>query len=133
MFNGVRPGNQREVSYAKPVFFSGTDATFSAIDLSGLIYEGDEKYSIIIWGWQSIYVASSSSAKGHMVLSMVTENNGVHGMMHASDDDNTTVMLPQPIILPEGSSLYWKVLDPGMSNNDLCYHEVYLTKIRSSE
>jgi len=63
----------------------------------------------------------------------VTENNGVHGMMHASDDDNTTVMLPQPIILPEGSSLYWKVLDPGMSNSDLCYHEVYLTKIRSSE
>lgn len=132
MYHGVIPGNQRDVSYAKPLFFSGTDDDFSAVNLSGQLLEGQPKFSLIIWGWQSVYIPSSSSAKGHLVLGLTTEVNGFHGMLHASDDDNTTVMLPQPIILPEGKGLYWRVLDAGMSNSDLSYHEVYYTCIRSS-
>ena len=132
MYHGVIPGNQRDVSYATPAFFSGTDDDFSALNLSGQIVEGQPKFSIIIWGWQSVYVASSSSAKGHVVLGLTGSSNGFHGMLHASDDDNTTAMLPQPIIMPEGEGLYWRVLDAGMSNNDQAFNEVYYTKIRSS-
>ena len=128
-----RPVWQREFSYAETAFFSGTDATFSAVGLSGLFDElsGVANHYYVIWGWQSVYIATATD-KRHLILELEDEDNKRLGLLHASDDDNTVVMLPQPIRLKTGSGVYWEVLDEEMSSGDSALHEIFYTLVKEN-
>ena len=122
---------QREYCYAEGAFFSGTDSTFSATGVSGLFDDlsGIEDHYYVIWGWQSVYIATSTEKK-HLILELEDEDNKRLGLMHASDDDNTVVMLPQPLRMKTGSGVYWEVLDTDMGNGDSALHEVFYTLVK---
>jgi hypothetical protein len=124
---------QREYSYAEGAFFSGTDSTFSANGMSGLFDDlsGIEDHYYVIWGWQSVYIATATEKK-HLILELEDEDNKRIGLMHASDDDNTVVMLPQPIRMKTGSGVYWEVLDTDMGNGDSALHEVFYSIVRQN-
>ena len=126
-----RPVWQKEFSYAEGSFFSGTDSTFSATGVSGLFDDlsGIEDHYYVIWGWQSVYIATSTEKK-HLILELEDEDNKRLGLMHASDDDNTVVMLPQPLRMKTGSGVYWEVLDTDMGNGDSALHEVFYTLVK---
>lgn len=126
-----RPVWQREFSYAEGAFFSGTDSTFSANGVSGLFNDlsGIEDHYYVIWGWQSVYIATTTDKK-HLVIELEDEDNKRIGLMHASDDDNTVVMLPQPIRMKTGSGVYWEVLDTDMGNGDGVFHEVFYSIVK---
>ena len=128
-----RPAWHREFAYAEAAYFSGTDDTFSAIGLSGLFDDlsGVADHYYVIWGWQSVYIATSTDKK-HLIIELEDEDNKRLGLLHASDDDNTVVMLPQPIRLKTGSGVYWEVLDTDMQTNDSALHEVYYTLVREN-
>ena len=128
-----RPAWHREYAYAEAAFFSGTDDTFSAIGLSGLFDDlsGVADHYYVVWGWQSVYIATSTD-KRHVILELEDEDNKRLGILHASDDDNTVVMLPQPIRLKTGSGIYWEVLDTAMSNGDSALHEVFYTLVKEN-
>jgi hypothetical protein len=124
---------QREYSYAEGAFFSGDDGTFSATGVSGLFDDlsGIEDHYYVIWGWQSVYIATATEKK-HLILELEDEDNKRIGLMHASDDDNTVVMLPQPIRMKTGSGVYWEVLDTDMGNGDSALHEVFYSIVRQN-
>lgn len=122
---------QREYSYAEGAFFSGTEAAFSAVGVSGLYNDlsGVEGHYYVIWGWQSVYIATATQ-KTHLVLELEDEDSKRLGLMHASDDDNTVVMLPQPLRMKTGSGVYWEVLSTDMVNGDHAFHEVFYSLVR---
>ena len=124
---------QKEYSYAEGAFFSGTDSTFSANGVSGLFDDlsGIEDHYYVIWGWQSVYIATTTEKK-HLVIELEDEDNKRLGLMHASDDDNTVVMLPQPLRMKTGSGVYWEVLDTDMGNGDSAFHEVFYSIVRQN-
>ena len=128
-----RPAWHREYAYAEAAFFSGTDSTFSATGLSGLFDDlsGVADHYYVVWGWQSVYIATSTTRR-HLIIELEDEDNKRLGILHASDDDNTVVMLPQPIRLKTGSGVYWEVLDTDMSENDSALHEVFYTLVREN-
>ena len=127
------PAWQREYCFAEGAFFSGDDGTFSANGVSGLVdgLSGVEGHYYVIWGWQSVYVATTTDKK-HLVIELEDEDNKRIGLMHASDDDNTVVMLPQPIRMKTGSGVYWEVLDTDMGNGDSAFHEVFYSLIKQN-
>lgn len=124
---------QKEYSYAEGAFFSGTDSTFSANGVSGLFdnLSGIEDHYYVIWGWQSVYIATTTDKK-HLVIELEDEDSKRIGLMHASDDDNTVVMLPQPMRMKTGSGVYWEVLDTDMGNGDSVFHEVFYSIVRQN-
>jgi len=128
-----RPVWQREFSYAEAAFFSGTATTFSANGVSGLFGDlsGIANHYYVIWGWQSVYIANATEKK-HLILELENENNKRLGLLHASDDDNTVVMLPQPIRMKTGSGVYWEVLDTDMSNDDSALHEIFYSVVKEN-
>ena len=128
-----RPAWQREFAYAESAYFSGTDDAFSAVGLSGLFDDlsGVADHYYVVWGWQSVYIATTTN-KRHLVLELEDEDSKRLGILHASDNDNTVVMLPQPIRLKTGSGVYWEVLDTEMSSGDSALHEVYYTLVREN-
>ena len=128
-----RPAWHREYAYAEAAFFSGTESTFSAVGLSGLFDDlsGVAGHYYVIWGWQSVYVATTTT-KTHLILELEDEDNKRLGLFHSSDDDNTVVMLPQPIRLKTGSGVYWEVLDTDMGTGDSAFHEVFYTLVKEN-
>jgi hypothetical protein len=128
-----RPVWQREFSYAEGAFFSGTEDTFSAVGASGLFNDlsGVEDHYYVLWGWQSVYIATATQ-KTHLVLELEDEDGKRIGLMHASDDDNTVVMLPQPIRMKTGSGVYWEVLSTDMINGDQAFHEIFYSLVRQN-
>ena len=131
MANHNHPVWQKEFSYAEGAFFSGTENTFSAVGVSGLYNDlsGVEDHYYVIWGWQSVYIATATQ-KTHLVLELEDEDGKRLGLMHASDDDNTVVMLPQPLRMKTGSGVYWEVLSTDMVNGDHAFHEVFYSLVR---
>lgn len=127
------PAWQKERCFAEGAFFSGTDSTFSANGVSGLFDDlsGIEGHYYVIWGWQSVYIATTTDKK-HLVIELEDEDNKRIGLMHASDDDNTVVMLPQPIRMKTGSGVYWEVLDTDMGNGDSVFHEVFYSIVKEN-
>lgn len=128
-----RPVWQKECAYAESGFFSGTDNTFSATGVSGLFGDlsGVADHYYVVWGWQSVYIVTSTE-KRHLILELEDEDNKRLGILHASDDDNTVVMLPQPIRLKTGSGVYWEVLDTDMGNSDSALHEIFYTLVKEN-
>jgi len=124
---------QKEFSYAEGAFFSGDGGTFSANGVSGLFNDlsGIEDHYYVIWGWQSVYVADSTQ-KRHLILELEDEDNKRLGLMHSKSDDNTVVMLPQPMRMKTGSGVYWEVLDTDMSNGDTALHEVFYSLVKQN-
>lgn len=120
-----KPAAQREWAYSISNDFSGnamTDTgTLSAFDgatadgASAILVAGSPDHAIIVWGWQAVYIAGGNSVKGHIV-GMLTDGNGTSkGIVHASDDDNTVVMLPQPTKVPTGRNLIFQVVNSTMN------------------
>jgi hypothetical protein len=129
-----RPVWQREFSYAESAYFSGTDDDFSAIGMSGLFDDlsGVAGHYYVLWGWQSLYVESAGGTIHHLALEIEDEDKNRRGIMHCSNDDNTVVMLPQPIRLKTGSGVYWEVLDASMSNSDIAHHEIFYSLVKEN-
>jgi hypothetical protein len=128
-----RPAWHREFAYAEASFFSGTADDFSAVGLSGLYNDlsGVADHYYVIWGWQSAYVFKSGSGKKHLILELEDEDGKRVGIMHGSSDDNTAIMLPQPLRLKTGSGVYWEVLDTDMSGDSIV-NEVYYTLVKEN-
>jgi len=128
-----RPVWQKEFAYAESAYFSGTDDDFSAIGMSGiadnLIAVPDHYY--VIWGWQTGYVANATQ-RGHLLLEIEDEDKKRYGIMHGSTEDNTVVMLPQPMRIKTGSAVYWEVIDAGMQISDAVHHEIYYSVVKEN-
>jgi len=97
-----------EYSYSMPAYTSGLSATFNVVGTSA-IFDGlsaVEGHSYAIFGWQAVFDTASDNDKGHLILKLTCNLGTCAGLMHCSDDDNTVVMLPQPLRLPSGSGVY---------------------------
>ena len=102
------PAFIREYAYAMPAYTSGLSATFGGVGTSA-IFDGlsaVEGHSYAIFGWLAVYDGANDNDKGHVVLKITCSLGTCAGLMHGSDDDNTVVMLPQPLRLPSGSGVY---------------------------
>ena len=55
-----------------------------------------------------------------------------YGIMHGSTEDNTVVMLPQPLKMKTGSGVYWEVLDADMGESDVAHHEIFYTLVKEN-
>lgn len=121
-----KPAAQREWAYSISCDFSGNAMTgtgaLSAFDgatadgASAIIEAAPSPdHAIILWGWQAVYIAGGNTAKGHLI-GMLTDGNGTSkGVVHAADDDNTVVMLPQPTKVPKGRDLIFQVVNSTMN------------------
>jgi hypothetical protein len=98
-----------EYFYAMPGYMSGVSGTFGAVGASAIFdaLSGVENHSYAIFGWQAVFDGVNDNDKGHLILKLTCNLGTCAGLMHCSDDDNTVVMLPQPLRLPSGSGVYW--------------------------
>ncbi len=102
------PAFAKEYAYAMPAYVSATSATLGVVDSSAIFdaLSGVENHSYVIYGWQGVFNGANDNDKGHVILKITCSLGTCAGLLHCSDDDNTVVMLPQPIRLPSGSGVY---------------------------
>jgi hypothetical protein len=129
----ARPVWQKENEYSESSYVSGTDDTFltgaSAV-YGDLVAQQDHYY--VIWGWQAVYIeATSQVGLHHLVLKLMDEDHTCKGLVHASNNDNTVVMLPQPSKVKTGSALYWESLDEAMGQGDTVHIDLFYSVVKS--
>lgn len=101
------PGNISENVYMESVTVSGNGLTFSS-GASGVALTALDGHYIHVWGWQSVLKSSGGGGSGkHLVLRFYDDEGNVLGFGHASDENNLTVSLPQPLKINESVNLNW--------------------------
>ena len=133
--NASKPAFQKEYVYASVAAFSGNGVTLSAVGASA-IYDAlvaVPNHSYIVYGWQCVFVCSGSgSHKGHIAMKMSSTDGVCKGLLHASDDQNSVVMLPQPIMFDESSEIIYTVIDASLAADDYIFSNLFYGLVRTS-
>jgi len=122
----------KEAAYAKVAELSGTDATFGAAGTSGLYdgLSGVENHYYVIHGWQAYYHADSST-KGHFGAEITDFSGRPEGIIFCGTETNGIVQLAQPVALPVGSAVNYRVLINDITSGDEIYTNIFYSLIRT--
>ena len=122
----------KEAAYAKVAELSGTAATFGAEGTSALYdgLSGGENHYYVIHGWQAYYHAHSNT-KGHLGAEITDFSGRPEGIIFCGTETNGIVQLAQPVALPVGSAVNYRVLVNDITSGDEVYTNLFYSLVRT--